>query len=218
MACGIYKITNIVNGKMYIGQSVDIDRRWKEHVYDSKNGSSIIYRAMRKYGVDNFKFDIVQECEASELDDLEIEYIDTYNTYVHSDNSNGYNETLGGSGIVGYIHTEKDRVKAMINRHFAMKYKNGLVKYKMLKDALSKSCYKRDIRIEKNLECGEIAIIHNKENYLIKSVGLNDIVNMDIDEILQESIETMEGNDTMEELCNYWSEMGLYSSYEEFFS
>lgn len=93
---GIYKITNIINGKSYIGQSTDIHRRWRNEITDSKCISSHSYdyplmRAFRKYGVDNFKFEIIEECNSEELNQKEMYWIDYFDTFFH-----GYNQTLGG--------------------------------------------------------------------------------------------------------------------------
>ena len=61
--CGIYKITNLVNGKVYIGQSQDIYSRWKEHKYArNKRDYFALYGAFKKYGLDNFSFEIVECC------------------------------------------------------------------------------------------------------------------------------------------------------------
>ena len=93
---GIYKITNIINGKSYIGQSTDIHRRWKNEITDSKciNANSYNYplmKAFRKYGIDNFKFEVIEECNNEELNQREIYWIDHFDTFFH-----GYNQTLGG--------------------------------------------------------------------------------------------------------------------------
>lgn len=93
---GIYKITNSINGKSYIGQSTDIGRRWRMEIADSNNVNSHSYdyplmRAFRKYGVDNFKFEIIEECNNEELNQKEIYWIDYFDTFFH-----GYNQTLGG--------------------------------------------------------------------------------------------------------------------------
>lgn len=64
---GIYKITNNINGKCYIGQTIDSDKRWKEHKQYSKyksNGNKYVYplaNAMRKYGIENFSFEMLEE-------------------------------------------------------------------------------------------------------------------------------------------------------------
>ena len=78
---GIYQIRNKINGHSYIGQSVQIEIRWKRHIANSKNISSNSYnyplqRAFRKYGVENFDFIVLSECKRSELNDQEIYWID----------------------------------------------------------------------------------------------------------------------------------------------
>ena len=91
--CGIYLITNLVNQKKYVGQSVNILRRWRNHKADSKNIASScyeypLYRAFRKYGIDNFSFEIIEECSPMELDIKEAYYIGLYRTL----GENGYNQ------------------------------------------------------------------------------------------------------------------------------
>lgn len=73
--CGIYKITNLANGMCYVGQSVDIANRWKQHI---KRGigaeaptKNKLYPAMVEFGVENFSFEIVEECEKGLLDKKE---------------------------------------------------------------------------------------------------------------------------------------------------
>lgn len=91
---GIYCIKNNINQKSYVGKSINIESRWQQHIYSSKNGSQYpIHRALQKYGANNFSFSVLEECEISELDDKEIEWISKLNTY-----NNGYNCTRGGEG------------------------------------------------------------------------------------------------------------------------
>jgi group I intron endonuclease len=89
---GIYKITNLINGKIYIGKSTDIDRRWKEHIRDSKypykNRSSNFYRDINQLGVNNFNIEVLEECLESVLNDREIFYIAKYGS---TNPSIGYN-------------------------------------------------------------------------------------------------------------------------------
>ena len=71
-------ITNTITNKKYIGQSIDIEKRWRTHKKKStwkSQPNNYLYRAMNKYGIDKFKFEILCECNEDELNDLEIEYI-----------------------------------------------------------------------------------------------------------------------------------------------
>ena len=89
----VYKITNTVNGKAYIGISVNepTQGRIKEHL--SGRGNRIIARAIEKYGKDAFTYEILEENVFDEfLPDLEVAYIANFNTVV----PNGYNLTSGG--------------------------------------------------------------------------------------------------------------------------
>lgn len=92
--CGIYKIQNNINFKVYIGQSIDIKTRWKNHRYYARNQSNYpLYLAFQKYGIENFTFSIIEECSINALDDREKYWIQYYNSF-----EKGYNQTLGGQG------------------------------------------------------------------------------------------------------------------------
>ena len=59
---GIYRIKNNINQKNYVGKSINIETRWKTHIYSSENGSQYpIHRALRKYGAENFSFSILEK-------------------------------------------------------------------------------------------------------------------------------------------------------------
>lgn len=89
MDIGIYKIENLINHKIYIGQSTHIKKRWKEHCRYSAN--SLIARAIKKYGKDNFSFSIIELTDdVSNLNELEAKYIRLYNSLI----PNGYNITI----------------------------------------------------------------------------------------------------------------------------
>ena len=85
MTCGIYKIENLINGKLYIGQSIHIELRWQEHCRSS--AKSLIGKAISKYGKENFTFQILEECAESCLNEREAYYIRHYQSLV----PNGYN-------------------------------------------------------------------------------------------------------------------------------
>ena len=94
---GIYKITNLINNKIYIGQSIDIEKRIKDHFWKSKcekdiSYNSALHSAIRKYGKENFTWEVLKECSIEEIDDLEKYYISFYNSI----SPNGYNILPGG--------------------------------------------------------------------------------------------------------------------------
>ena len=75
---GIYCIENLINNKKYIGQSKNIYRRWKQHIKDSEIKQLPLYKSIRKYGIENFKFFILEECKITELSLREDYYITYY--------------------------------------------------------------------------------------------------------------------------------------------
>ena len=92
---GIYKLTNLKNQKVYIGQATNLADRWKDHIkaglgIDTPN--NMLYTAMIKDGVENFTFEVLEECERSALNDRETYYIEFYRSQEH-----GYNMTKGGA-------------------------------------------------------------------------------------------------------------------------
>lgn len=90
----IYKITNNINGKLYIGQTIyPLSYRYTNHLSDARNGRGYaMASAIRKYGQNNFKIELVEECDEDQLNDLEVKYIKQYNSVT----PNGYNLTHGG--------------------------------------------------------------------------------------------------------------------------
>lgn len=97
--CGIYKIANKVNGKCYIGQSINIKRRWRQHkeIYVNPISESYDYplcKAMRFYGLENFSFEILEECQPEELNKKEIYWVEIFKSY-----DNGYNQDRGGNNF-----------------------------------------------------------------------------------------------------------------------
>ena len=94
----IYKITNLINNKVYIGQSVSPKIRWSRHKSDARLNKKAdhLYRAMRKYGEDNFMFEVIDEVVTlSEADELEVQIISIYNS---TNRVFGYNKAPGGQG------------------------------------------------------------------------------------------------------------------------
>ena len=81
---GIYKITNLINGMCYVGQSVDIAERWKQHIKRGIGADSPtknkLYPAMMEFGVENFTFEVIEVCERAQLDEKEDYYQNFYHT------------------------------------------------------------------------------------------------------------------------------------------
>lgn len=93
---GIYCITNLKNDKKYIGQSINIKQRLYAHKYNLKkgiHGNNHLQSSFDKYGVENFKFEILLECEVEKLDEMEIAIIKKYDT---TNDKKGYNHEHGG--------------------------------------------------------------------------------------------------------------------------
>lgn len=102
---GIYCIENQKNGKKYVGQAVNIEKRWRQHRNKLINGTHYnehLQRAWDQYGESNFSFYVLEICDEQSLDAREIHYIETLGSF-----ESGYNMTLGGEGTRGCLHTEE---------------------------------------------------------------------------------------------------------------
>lgn len=98
MSCGIYKITNQTNGKIYIGQSLNIHVRFRRHKTTAFNLNDPayfypLYQEIREYGIESFSFEVLEECESYETNSLEKKYILLFNSMY----PNGYNLAFGTS-------------------------------------------------------------------------------------------------------------------------
>jgi len=100
----IYKITNQVNGKFYVGMTrKKLKYRFNNHCYDAliRNSNSYFHKAIRKYGKENFIIEEVEVCEKN-LPDREVFWISKLKP--------DYNQTIGGdNGILGFRHTEETK-------------------------------------------------------------------------------------------------------------
>ena len=133
---GIYLIRNKVNNKVYIGQSIDIKRRIKEHIrsaqpekYSKKSerdSNTPIHRAMQKYGIDNFEIQILEKCSKEKLNEREIYWIQIFNT---TDNNIGYNLTTGGQNnfaLKGEEHSQAKLTQSEVNEIIKLLKSNNL--------------------------------------------------------------------------------------------
>lgn len=131
---GIYKFTNKKNGKSYIGATNDLDRRYKEHATGHKDlyFDKII---VESGGIDNFDYEILENCTYDELKEKEIYYINKYNTVY----PNGYNLTYGGnSGHLTAFNSFDDikEVKRLL-RYSDMSMENIGIKFNISRDSIS---------------------------------------------------------------------------------
>lgn len=150
MKKAIYKITNLISGKTYVGQSKDPVRRWKEHKWDAFNPNckenSAIHDAFLKYGIENFEFTIIGWYE--NYNEMERYYIKTLNTLY----PNGYNLTEGGDEPPHYYGED----------HHNSKYSQELVN-NIIDDLLSKKYTQKEIenkykvnqQLVTSINCGE---------------------------------------------------------------
>ncbi len=132
---GIYCIKNLINNKIYVGQSVDIFTRWRKHkekLIKGTHENSHLQNSFNKYGINNFDFCILEQCSKKELDDKEIYWINKYDSF-----NNGYNLTSGGSGIKDWIPSSewKEQVKQRVQGENNPNYGHHWTK--QMKDYLS---------------------------------------------------------------------------------
>lgn len=120
----IYKITNLVNNKIYIGKTDrTIEERFKEHIRNSTDPAmeQPLYRAIRKHGIDKFKIEEIEQCNQETCSDREIYWINELKSF----GKNGYNATLGGEGASLYDYEEiaDDFIRSGLSiRKYAMKH------------------------------------------------------------------------------------------------
>lgn len=135
MSSGIYLITNLINNHLYIGKSINIEKRFKDHINVSNNPNSPEYKypihsAIRKYGSNNFRLSILEEIEpyvdtiANEKEKYWIKKLDTFHNREH------YNLTLGGEGIRGKKFSAEDRKKLSQRQKEAYQTPQGKIRAK----------------------------------------------------------------------------------------
>lgn len=133
MGC-IYKITNKINNKVYIGQTVKTrpSDRFSQHRYiarhlEQEKSNSYLHQAMAKYGVDNFAFEVVEIVENDKLNEREQYWINFYDSLV----PHGYNLTIGGEGTSGFSRPqtlEEKEKRKQSNKQFYIDHPDALQK------------------------------------------------------------------------------------------
>lgn len=128
----VYKIVNLKNQKVYIGitKYKNPNTRFKKHIAEHNKGGNYskrpLYEAMKKYGVKNFAFSVIEELPNSLLGKREKYWIKFYNSYIGFENSYGYNATLGGDG--GHKTLSKKSKEEIINAYLSGYGMNYIVK------------------------------------------------------------------------------------------
>lgn len=119
----IYLVTNLINQMKYVGQTTrTLKQRKSSHLSSSKKGSTYyLHRAIRKYGAENFKWEVIYNATSEEeLNEKETYFIKEYNT----NSQDGYNLTEGGRGIRGWKHSEltKEKIKQCAIKNNSAQY------------------------------------------------------------------------------------------------
>ena len=112
---GIYKIRNLLNSKVYIGQSLNINNRFRVHKFKSnKNQKHPLYSSIRKYGIENFEFTILEEVpDVSKLDNKEQYWLNYYKSY---NSLYGYNLRTDCISNRGFKHTKETKEKMSLSK------------------------------------------------------------------------------------------------------
>ena len=174
----IYKITNKINGKLYIGKTeIPIEKRFREHQLDSKRvrcKDRPLYRAFSKYGIENFKIEEIEKTDTPS--ERERFWIHTYKTY-----SNGYNATLGGEGfstldetlIIKTLTEECENNYSLCAKKLGIDYKS--VKKFAIKHGIEYTPNKERPSIRKRVKCiqtGDVFdSISSASSYLVDILG-----------------------------------------------
>jgi group I intron endonuclease len=114
----IYKAVNKINGKCYIGFDSNWPNRKKRHLKDSFSENSrayndVFHKAIRKYGRENFEWEVIYQSKDGAYckNIMENFFVLQFNSFINSENSVGYNMTLGGEGMLGFKHSEESKLK-----------------------------------------------------------------------------------------------------------
>lgn len=124
--CGIYKITS-PKGKIYIGQSKNIKKRWYSYVNLYCKSQPKIYNSLKKYGVSSHKFEVIHICNLNELDELELFYIDFYQSFKNNIGLNCSRTTEDKIHIYKLEYNEKrkkhqqKKIKSEIQKRYSKK-------------------------------------------------------------------------------------------------
>lgn len=180
---GIYKIKNYINGKIYIGQSWNIEKRWREHRSNDNNSHNYhLYNAFKKYGIENFSFDVLKEFEKTSypgillqkhLDRLEVMYIKYYESINHD---KGYNKETGGSNGKPSEETKKKISEARKGKNCGEKhFMFGKHIPEETKHKMSVSMSGENNHNSKQIKCIETGKIYISQTQASKELNIKNI-------------------------------------------
>lgn len=180
---GIYRITCLENGRVYIGQAKNILSRWTEHKSKLNGNYHInnhLQNAWNKYGSDKFIFEVLEFCKYDELNEKEIKYI-----LEAKNNGKIFNKTNGGDGCKGYTHT-KEYKESMCGENNPM-YKK--VVSNETRQKISNALYGRKYSKERceNISKGRKGIVFTEEH--IKNMSISRIGTKQSQETINKRIE-----------------------------
>lgn len=168
MESGIYIIKNNIDNKVYIGQSINIKKRIKNHMQNLKNNrhqNVHLQRAFNKYGEQAFSFDVLEYCTKDMLNNREIYYISFYNS---ANRKSGYNIELGGNNSLVSKETK--------NKLMLKKTSRDIKQISLIKHDLANGISRKDIMYKYNISKGNLDSIAQINNYKLVSEELNDII------------------------------------------
>jgi group I intron endonuclease len=188
---GIYKIENLINGKVYVGQSIHIFRRWREEKQGNIN--EYVQSSFKKYGLENFSFEVLEEIRADTREELidklnqrEIFYIKIFDC---TNPDKGYNLTFGGEGVVPTEEVRKrisialkGKNNPMFGKHLSkeIREKLSLVSKRYWKEHPEKNPMKNPENVArvaaahfKKIICVETGIVYSSLSEAVKKLNLN---------------------------------------------
>ena len=190
MTCGIYEIINIKNNKKYIGQSVNIEKRWGSHKRNlnlQQHDNSYLQNAWNKYGEGAFVFNIIEECSKELLNKQEMFWIAQNDSY-----HNGYNLDNGGGGVLKYSELHYRVVKKGIDKEGRKRYaiikdnySNAIVT-SIFKEVLDELCILlNDGEITEN--DAQLSIQQHAKEYQTFKSSINQLYSLGVDYLINQS-------------------------------
>ncbi|MCK9198571.1 MAG: GIY-YIG nuclease family protein [Bacilli bacterium] len=184
----IYCIRNIINDKVYIGQTSDFEKRKKEHIKKlniNLHHNKHLQYSWNKYGGDNFVFEILKDnIDIKEINDIEKLYILLFQT---NNSDFGYNLTEGGDGVKGYKHSEeiienmkrtrKNRIGYFKDKKHTQEAKNNIREYAIENNNMKNKNHTEETKKKISLKMKETSKERRKNNFVLQE-QINNVKNL----------------------------------------